>query len=469
MENILREFTALNKIPRPSGHEEAVAAYLAQRGRDMGYQVETDANLNVIYQVPPSQGYETAPLTILQAHMDMVCVGGPDYNPETDPIVTIREDNTLRAVGTSLGADDGIGVALILDFLASGSPHGPLRILFTADEEEGMSGAAALAASYLDASYLLNLDWEDIDSLCIGCAGFLTKEYSKKVEPTAVSGQMLSLSIDGLRGGHSGTEIGDNRANAIKLMAQFLEKLVANNIEFNLISLEGGRAVNVIPYSCRASIAVAANLADAVTQLFKATEAEARDEFNREEALSFTLNSQEGQSQGYAWADSKAIALFLSQFPQGVKEYSPLIEDAVSLSANLAQISVGEKVTALVSYRSDLDAKMLAFADQIAALGQEYGFNEVDLGMSPAWTPKANSGLEQLAIEEYAKLKSGQPKIESVHAGLECSYFARKNPDLEMISLGPTVLWCHSVAEVLYLDTLPVARDWLRGIVARLK
>ncbi|MDO4542722.1 MAG: M20/M25/M40 family metallo-hydrolase, partial [Bacillota bacterium] len=211
MENILKEFAALNRIPRPSGHEENVAAYLEQRGAAMGFEVIRDPYLNVIFEVPATPGRENAPTVILQAHMDMVCVGDSSYDPLTDAIETLIDGNAMKAKATSLGADDGIGVALILDLLASNTPHGPLRVIFTADEEQGMTGASALDPKYLQGAYLINLDWEDLRSLCIGCAGFLTMEYHKTAPKTQAKGGAVAFTVQGLKGGHSGTEIGENR------------------------------------------------------------------------------------------------------------------------------------------------------------------------------------------------------------------------------------------------------------------
>ncbi len=470
MDRILQEFASLNRIPRPSGHEAEVAAYLAQWGRDMGYKVVTDEKLNVIFEVPPSEGRENVACTILQAHTDMVCVGGSDYDPLKDPIVTVNDGKTLKASGTSLGADDGIGVSVILDFLKSGQPHGPLRVIFTADEEEGMSGAASLDEAYLQAPYLINLDWEDINSLCLGCAGFLTVEHKKFAVKTEVKAEPVRFSIAGLKGGHSGTEIGDGRANALKLMGIFLQRLLKEDIAFRIASLSGGRAMNVIPYSSQVDIIFTDDGSSKAQAVFKSVAAKTALAFPGEKGLTFNASITSLAESAYSFDDTKDIVGFLSQCPHGVKERSQVVNDEVSLSNNLALVREEENSLSFwLSYRGDADAKMTSFSEATGILGQKYGFKKIDRGMSPAWPPKENNSLASLALKVYKDNNGILPKIESVHAGLECSYFALKNPELEMISIGPTVLWCHSVDEVLYLDSLVILRRWLRDILDAIK
>lgn len=472
MENILKEFAALNKIPRPSGHEESVAAYLQKRGQSLGFAVKIDENLNVIYEVPATPGYQDSPRVILQAHTDMVCVGGGGFHPLTDPIITQREGNRLKALGTSLGADDGIGVALILATLSQGVPHGPLRVIFTADEEEGMTGAAALQDKYLEAEYLINLDWEDLDSLCIGCAGFLTMEYRKKPVKTRVSSKIFTLNLQGFKGGHSGTEIGENRGNAIKLAGDFCQGLIDEGVNLQVLAIDGGRAVNVIPYSAAVTVALAPEDEEIALNIFTKWQKSVRKNYPEEKNMEFSFgisHNPDHPSQGYSFEDSKAIIGFLHHCPHGVKEMSSLAPDMVSLSNNLALVKDGAEIRVTISYRSDVDIKMAALRDEVNSMAEKYGFSPVDLGMSPAWTPRHGSPLQELAINTYQQVTGKEPRLESVHAGLECSYFACKNPNLDMISLGPTILWCHSVDEVLYLDTLIPAKKWLQGILAGLK
>lgn len=471
METILKEFAHLNKIPRPSGHEQAVAAYLKERGQGLGFAAEIDEHLNVIYEVPATPGYEGAPLVILQAHTDMVCVGGGDYDPLNDPIITRREGNTLKAVGTSLGADDGIGVALILAILSQGSPHGPLRVIFTADEEAGMTGAAALEDKYLDGDYLINLDWEDLTSLCIGCAGFLTMEYGKKAVKTQVSSKIFTLAFQGFKGGHSGTEIWENRGNAIKLAADYCQALIDEGIDLQLLAIEGGRAVNVIPYSATVTMAISPKDENTALNLFNKWKKSVEENYPEERNMELALGISEQvdtPSLGYSPEDSKALIGFLHSCPHGVKEMSSIAPDMVSLSNNLALVKSGEDIIVTISYRSDVDSKMAAFRDETNILAKKYGFSPVDLGMSPAWTPRDGSPLQEMAINAYKEVTAREPRLESVHAGLECSYFACKNPNLDMVSLGPTILWCHSVEEILYLDTLIPTREWLQRILDRL-
>lgn len=468
MENILKEFAVLNSIPRPSRHEEAVAKYLEKRGVDLGFPTVRDEFNNVIMEIPATKGYENLPLTIVQGHMDMVCVGGADYNPLTDAIITVNDGKTLKAKGTSLGADDGMGVAMILALITGEYEHGPLRGIFTADEESGMSGVQNLDKKYLEAKYLINLDWEDDDSICIGCAGCLTVEYKKFAVKEPMEGQGFSLSLSGLRGGHSGCEIHENRANAIKVMGDFLTYLVKNNILFSIGDIVGGKALNVIAPEIKTSIIVAKEDVPKFETLYLDFAKKIENQFPLEKNMIFGCVKAD-INQGYLPGDTRDIALFLGQCPQGVKTMSQSVPGFVSTSNNLGVINGENGINLLISYRSDKNEVMEDFAKEVGDMGKTYGFVGEVQSESPAWTPKSDSYMEKLAYELYVKKMGKSPHVVSVHAGLECCYFAVQNPSLEMISIGPLIKECHSVKETLYLETLSLVMGWFGEILKNLK
>lgn len=470
MDAVIKEFSALNKIPRSSGHEEAVAQYLTEQGLAMGYTTIKDEANNVIIEVPAAKGYEDVPLVIIQAHMDMVCVGDVDFDPLCDPIITESDGKTMWAKGTSLGADNGIGVGMMLALMKEQGEYGRLRLIFTADEEVGMGGAKALDDKYLAEKYLINLDWEDISSLCIGCASCGDAVYRKTMAKKEMKGACLSVSIGGLMGGHSGCEIHENRANAIHMIGEILHTLTEAGIPFSLTELKGGKAMNVIAPEASFSFVVSKTDEEAAKASIRVAAANIKSAFLQEKGFFMVLKTVAAPKYGCLEGDSRDVASFLKAFPQGVVEMSKEMQGFVSTSCNLGTILLeGDYLSVVTSFRSDEASKEAALMERCRDLGAANGFTtEKEIPGIP-WTPKPGSDLEKTAVEVYAALGYGKVSIETIHAGLEGAMFAQKNPDLQILSLGPTMEQCHSVKEVLYLDTVPLAMEWLRGILKKIK
>ena len=458
LESVLDEFKNLAAIPRQSGHEQAVSDFLKKYLTESGFSVQQDEVYNIIADAPASPGYEKAPLTIIQGHMDMVCVAeeGYSYDPQKDPIKLVRDDKYLSAEGTSLGADDGIGVAEGIYVLKNAKEHGPLRLIVTVDEERGMTGAVNLEDKYLaDASFLINCDSENWDELTVGCAGSVNLDFSRKLKRTAPQGKAAwKISVNGLLGGHSGERIGDGRGNAIRTLALALQALQ----EKGLVEVEdfrGGKARNAIPDSAAAVIVT--DLAE--EEINEVLFAEL-GRFNKiygsvDPKAKFQAVKAELPAEVLTAGDAKRLLSLLTILHTGVFAMSTVIPGLVETSANLGVVEMkADEVAVQYFPRSAVDQKIdefRHFAQQIAELT---GFTAHIGTQSPGWKENKDSRLAKIMAETF-KAQNGQPmKVETIHAGLECGWHFRKNPQLDMVSIGVTTTDIHSPKERLELATV---------------
>lgn len=459
LEEVLEEFYSLAAIARPSHHEQAVSEYLAGRLSQMGCEVVRDDANNVIADLPASPGYEGAPLTILQAHTDMVCVAAPGvrYDPLKDPICVIRDERFLRADGTSLGADDGIGVAMILYVFRHASEHGPLRAILTADEEAGMSGARLLDEKWLrDASFLINLDSEKYDELISGCAGSLTAEFTRGIryrEPPA--GASYRVVVGGLPGGHSGERIADGRGNAIKILARTLASIREAASGLAIASIDGGSAKNAIPASAEAVIVTDADVA-ALQKIADETRLRVLPTMNDDcAALSIDVLPAKMPPRTISEDDAKSIISLALVLHSGVFAMSRITSGLVETSANIGLVGIRDGKAAL-SYlaRSSVDEKIDEMEMTSRILAERFGF-DVDIPpSSPGWKERAVSPLASMMTEIFEEETGRAMKKTAIHAGLECGWHIRKNPALDMVSIGATNIDIHSPDERLELATV---------------
>lgn len=454
---ILKEFLALAQIPRPSHHEEQVGQYLADWAASRGLAVSRDHLGEVIVDKPATPGHEAAPRIILQAHMDMVCVAaeGVTFDPLRDPIKVIDDQGVLRADGTSLGADDGIGIAICLYLLqAEDICHGPLRCIFTVNEEDGMS-SSELPAEYLDAQYLINLDWETSGSLCNSCAGGDFFTFSRPAEWQPAHGNLLSISLSGLLGGHSGVEIDKGHANALVSVATALCLLRQRGVDFALAALSGGQARNAIPASAQAELILAAEQTELAVSVL--------DDFSRELRAGFAA-IEPGLDLRYAVSGPQtapalrrelgyALVGLMAAVPNNIHTMSPFIPGLVESSANLGVVTLDQtRAEFTLMARSSSTYQALQLQVICRALAAHFGFDLAADGHTPAWAVNPASKLTGLACAAYRELFGEEMVVEPVHAGLECGAFAEKNPALDMISIGPTLYDVHSPHEACPLD-----------------
>ena len=460
LDGVLAEFAQLAKIPRPSGHEEAVSGYLKGALMKLGIPAEQDDAKNIIADLPASPGYEGAPRTILQGHMDMVCAAadGVAYRPADDPIRLVRSDDYLAADGTSLGADDGIGIAEILWlFKHPPKPHGPLRAIFTVQEETGMYGAAALDRKHLaDARFCLNCDSEEDDLLTVGSAGGVDIEFSRPIhwQPPG-EGQGWRLSIAGLSGGHSGEDIGKGRGNAIRLLAALLLDFAQAGLPFAVASLSGGIARNAIAAAADAVLLTAAP-GETIRALLARRKARFLAAFGAADpGLTMSLDPA-GQPPQVIDAEAvAAVTGLISVLHSGVFAMSTAIAGLVETSANLGLLRTEEDRLYLTYYpRSGLDEKLPAFQRAGVILGERFGCPAQIGTPLPAWQERPDSPLAKLVAEVFAEQRGRAMRVAGLHAGLECAHLQQKNPRLDIVSIGPTTLAIHSPRERLVLATV---------------
>ena len=470
-EAVLGEFLPMTEIPRPSHHEERISKYLFDWAVSRGLHAERDELGEVIIDKPASPGCENVPRLIMQAHMDMVCVAaeGVKFDPLTDGVKAVREGDTLRAEGTSLGADNGIGVAMALCMLKDPDlKHGPLRAVFTVNEEDGMA-SIGLAPEYLEGDYLINLDWETLGSLCNSCAGGDYFNFYRDCgwESTPKRSVAIELSLSGFLGGHSGVGINLGHANALVSAATALEYLRQNGVSFRLAALEGGQAKNAIPASARAVITLTVADAQRAMELLDAFKAEFAGAFRDiEPGGIFTAALAGAPERVLSEECGYGLVGLMAAVPNDVFTMSPFIDGLVESSANLGVISIGEERAGFTLFaRSSSSYRAEQTGIICKALARAFGFELECEGHVPGWAVNPNSALTRIACEQYKLLTGRDMVVEPVHAGVECGAFAEKNAQLDMISIGPTLADVHTPNESCDLRSVEITTELLRRII----
>ncbi len=462
--SVWAHFAALCRIPRQSKHEKAVVAFLKDWADSQGLESLVDKGGNLIIRKAATPGRENLPGVILQGHLDMVCQKneGVEHDFSKDPIRPQVDGNTVTADNTTLGADDGIGVALALAALEDKTlQHGPLEALFTVDEEEGMGGANNLETGVLQGSILLNLDSETWGEFCIGCAGGLdvTASRQHQVENIPTGWQTIQVTVSGLRGGHSGVNIHEGRGNAIKLLVRLLNT-ASRQQPIRISSLVGGTARDALPREASAVIAIASEKRDAVADLVQSYQAVYRNELagvddnvtiSTQETSAATVMSQTDQA---VWLNS------LNAAPHGVWRMSPTIDGAPETSNNIGVVDIqSDRGSCVFMARSTIDSACEALADEIVSLFTLSGTKAEKENGYPGWEPHFDSPVLATSMAVYEKVFGNRPSTHIFHAGVECGILKAKYPVLDAISFGPTVHNPHSPKESLEIDT--VEKAWL--------
>jgi dipeptidase D len=464
-EGLWRFFRELSGIPRGSRHEAEAAAWVARRGMAMGHEVIQDSVGNVIIRKKAARGRDDRPMTALQAHVDMVCekAEGSAHDFLRDPIPLYLDGDRVRARGTTLGADDGIGVAAALAVLESRDiRHGPLEVLVTVDEEGGFTGAASLQPGALKSRYLLNLDTETEGDLVIGCAGGLDTLAVRRVRRMAPTAPKVPfrLKVAGLKGGHAGMEVHLGRGNALHILARLLWSLF-DPFELELASFTGGGKRNVIPREAFAVFFMDPARHAGIRERLAQLEGDCRAMLGAfDPGVVFEVEPVTGVfGQVIRSQDARQVISFLFTLVQGVQAMSPDIDGLVQTSTNLAVAATrGDLVEVHLSHRSPVDACKEEAADQVAALCELAGFESRRGEDFPGWRPKPRNGLVAL-VDGIHRATFGRPmSIKSIHAGLECGLIGEGHPDLEMVSFGPDLWDAHTPAESVSVPS--VARFW---------
>lgn len=470
--SVWNNFYALTQIPRPSGHTEKVAKFLVKFGKDLGLESFQDECGNVIIRKPATKGMEDRKTIILQAHMDMV----PQKNNDTvhdfvkDPIIpriVEHEDGPwVHATGTTLGADDGLGVAAAMALLESKTiKHGPLEALFTVDEETRMVGAKALKPGVMNGDILLNLDSETEGELYVGCAGGLdanvTFEYKKEDMPADY--EAFKIIVGGLRGGHSGMEINEGRGNANKVLARVLLPMI-RDMKGKLVSFDGGNMRNAIPREADAVIALPKGSENAAVKLVTSTVDVLRSELAKIDpnvTISITPTKADKVMAGNV---GKKLILALYACPNTVDRMSLEMEGLVDTSNNLAIVKTNEDtITVNTLLRGATDSLKMDLADAVCAAFELAGAKVYFDGGYSGWSPNMASPILATMKQQYEKLYGKEPAVMAIHAGLECGILGGTYPDWDMISCGPTLKSPHSPDERAFI---PSVEKWWKFLVA---
>lgn len=469
---VFEQFARINQIPRPSKHEEQMIAYLKEFGRKRGLETLVDETGNVIIRKPASKGYEQRAVTVLQSHMDMVCdkLVDVDFDFHKDAIQTYVEGDWLHAKGTTLGADDGIGVAIELALLDSDDlEHGPIECVFTRDEETGLTGAFGMKAGFMTGDYLINLDSEDEGQIFVSCAGGIntTATFRFEREKAPEGHFFIEASLKGLNGGHSGDDIEKKRANAIKLMARFLY-MQQEKLDLRLAQWNSGKMHNAIPRDGKIVFAVPADRKEQVRADWNVFTSEVEDEFHvTDKNMVWNMESAEAQP-----VMPKTVSVGLIRAVQAMDNgvlamcQDEALASMVETSSNVASVQSSEgEVVVVASQRSNVMSNLRNMADSVKAVFQLAGAEVVQNDGYPAWKMNPDSKLVKVTVDAYRKLFGKDPQVKGIHAGLECGLFSEKYPHLDMVSFGPTLRCVHTPDERLSIPTVQMVWDHLLEIL----
>ncbi len=457
-------FDDITRVPRPSKKEAKIRQYLLDFAAKHNIAVKTDEVGNVVMTKPATAGNENAPTVILQGHMDMVCESNnKDFDFENNPITTIIDGEWVRADGTTLGADNGIGMAASLAVMADDSlVHGPVEALFTVDEETGMTGANNLGAGMISGKILINLDSEDDAEIFVGCAGGVDTvcefEYKRSFAPKDFFYFKVSVS-NGL-GGHSGGDIHLGRANANKLLARFMWMLSQKH-ELSLAEIDGGNLRNAIPRAAHAVVGVHTAKKEEVMAMFNAYVADVTAEYaDIEPTLTLDIESVAAPEYVVDYDTTLSLVRALYCAPHGVVSMSRELEGLVETSTNLASVKMKDdnRIVVTTSQRSSVDSRKWDIAQQVEAVFQLAGAKVQHGEGYPGWKPNMKSPIMAIARDAYKELYGVTPAIKAIHAGLECGLILEKYPGLDMVSFGPTLRDVHSPSERMHIPA--VERFW---------
>ncbi len=472
-ESVFYYFSEICKVPRPSKKEEKIISYLENFAAEQKLEIKKDEVGNILIKKPATPGKENLKTVVLQSHVDMVCEKNTDVEHDflTDPIETIIDGEWLKAKGTTLGADNGIGVATELAILAANDiEHGPIECLFTIDEETGLTGAFALKEGFMSGDILLNLDSEDEGELFIGCAGGIDSvgEFHYREVPVPTGYFFFRVDVKGLKGGHSGGDIHLGRGNANKILNRFLSQ-TAKKYDMYICEVNGGNLRNAIPREAYAICAVPHDAKEPVRVDLNIFIADIENEFAVSEPdLKLTLQSETPRKTAIDQDTSSRLLKTLYAVPHGVYAMSQDIPGLVETSTNLASIKMidNKKIKIETSQRSSILSARNDMANTVRA-AFELGGARVSFGEGyPGWKPNPHSEILEIAVASYKRLFGVDAKVKAIHAGLECGLFLDKYPGLYMISFGPTLTGVHSPDERMHIPSVEKFWNHLLDVLA---
>ena len=469
-------FSEICKIPRPSKHEEKIVEWLMETGKKLGLPTKRDKIGNVLISKPATKGKENVTPVIFQSHVDMVCEKNEDtvFDFSKDAIQPYVDGEWLKAKGTTLGADDGIGVAMQLALLEDDKiEHGPIECLFTVDEETGLSGAFALEAGFMNGKMLVNLDSEDEGEFFIGCAGGMDTvatmdcDYEEEIPTGSVA---YKITVKGLQGGHSGDDINKGRGNAVKLLTRILWNAY-QDFDVRIADINAGNLRNAIAREGTALVTLPENNVKDFEQFIKDYDVTLKNEFKVSDPGVEVLFEKAAMPKRILH-ELLEIDLLNSLYvcPHGVLAMSQDIPNFVETSTNLASVKIiDEKIVITTSQRSSVASRKQAAAERVSATFYMVGADVESSDGYPGWTPNPNSEVLKVLVKAYENCFNKQPVVKAIHAGLECGLFAEKYPELDMVSVGPTLRGVHSPMEKLEIKTVKMTWDLVVEFLKLLK
>lgn len=467
-------FDQIRMIPRPSKHEEKIVAWLKEWAAERGFEARQDGVGNLVVKIPATEGHEGAETLVLQGHVDMVPEKNRDVAHDfmTDPIQLEREGDWVIARDTTLGSDNGVGIAMAM--AAATDPecvHPPLELLFTVDEETGLTGANGLEDDMLEGRRLVNLDTEEDGAFYIGCAGgqdLLTHFPVERISSELP--EQIVLSVRGLRGGHSGVDIHENRANAIKLLVRIVRAARDAGITFDLVSIEGGSKHNAIPREAFAGLRTTPDGMEKLENLAVALKTEFEGEFGRiDPDLVIEIGEAEVSDRALTADLTTRLLGALTAVPHGVMAMSRDVPGLVETSNNLAVVRmVDDDIQVTTSTRSSVMPALRSAAEQISSVFELAGARVEEHGGYPGWTPNPESGLLKVARKVFGDLFGREPKVTAIHAGLECGIIGEKFPGIDMISLGPEIRSPHAPGEKVQISSVQQTWELLKAYLSAL-
>lgn len=472
---IWEQFDAITRVPRPSKKEAKIIDFLVDFAKEHQIEYQKDEIGNVVMRKPATPGLEDHPMVILQAHMDMVCEKNSDveFDFENDPITTRIEDGWVKAEGTTLGADCGIGMAAALAVLLDETvAHGPIECLFTVDEETGLTGAFELGEGMLKGKYLINLDSEDEGEIFIGCAGGIDTiaTFHATMEPSPKNYAFFRVDVSDLLGGHSGDDIDKGRANSNKTVARLLWDGM-QSCDLRLSYFSGGNLRNAIPREAYAIFGVPTKFKEEFLRRYELFAADMAAEFQfREPNFKITLNEMPEVDQVLDQKTQFGLIYSIVGVPNGVISMSFAVNGLVETSTNLASVKFVDEHTIVVtsSQRSSLESAKTYVMQMVESVFALAGADVAHTDGYPGWAPNPQSKLLEVTVEAYRDLFAVEPKVRAIHAGLECGLFLEKYPELEMVSFGPTLRGVHSPDERLEIATVPKFWELLCEVLKRI-
>lgn len=467
-------FEQICAIPHPSKHEQALSQYIQDWARKLGLNVVEDKVGNLIIKKPATAGMENRKPVVIQAHLDMVPQKNADkvHDFTKDPIEAYIDGDWVTANGTTLGSDNGIGMASALAILGSNEiKHGPLEVLLTIDEEAGMTGAFGLEPGMLEAEILINTDSEQEGEIYMGCAGGVDAQFSVPVSWQAVSAgnQAVTLSLSGLKGGHSGVNIHLGRGNANKLLARFLVA-EARELQLQLSELSGGSLRNAIPREAQVTLCLPADKVDLLQQKIRFFEQLVQTELAAvEPAIKFSLREASLPEQVMTSASQQALLNLLHACPNGVMRMSDDVPGVTETSLNMGVISTNQnQVQVLCLIRSLIDSGREHVETMLASLAELAGAEVSFSGAYPGWKPDPDSAVMKIVNDTYQDIYHKQPVIMVIHAGLECGLFKKPYPEMDMVSIGPTIRYPHGPDEMVNIETVGQYWQLLLAVLERI-